>query len=275
MYHLQANDGSHQFKDGTTFDDIIDTYTFDKKLRYLTASYLERIEVAMRILLTNTYSAKHDFYWYTEAAHYSRLTPPEDVIERVEKGEMEMPRKYLDTHAFIMAEVKENFDKSTELFIKKFQSKYTAERLPPSNMAMEILSMGKIARLYDALVNSAEKQAVASGFGIPHLYLSSWFLYLTNIRNICAHHGRLWNRRTTADRFKVPERKEFKFSGTIDENFNTCYYGTLSIMIRLLNVINPEHSLVNKFQALIAEYPKINLGYMGFPAGWEKTPAWV
>jgi len=95
-----------------------------------------------------------------------------------------------------------------------------------------------------------------------------WFFH------ICAHHGRLWNRRTTADRFKVPERKEFKFSGTIADNFNISYYGTLSIMIRLLDVINPEHSLPKKFQELLAEYPKINVSFMGFPDDWEKTPAW-
>ena len=274
MYHLQSRDGNHEFKKGTTFDEVIDTYTFDKKLRYLLASYLERIEVGMRTRLTDVYCPKYGFFWYADAGHYNRLSPPQHILDAVGRGEMEMPRKYLDTYAQITAEVRENYERATEQFILRYKMKYSGESLPPSNMAMQIVSMGKLSRLYDTLHNTAEKQLVADTFHIPHLYLSSWLLYLTNIRNICAHHGRLWNRRTTADRFKVPSRKEFKFPGTIDEDFNTTLYGTLTIMLKLLNAINPEHSLLAKFKELVGSYPKIELGYMGFPKDWEENPAW-
>lgn len=274
MYHMQLADGSHKFKNDISFDDIIDTYNFDKKLRYLFASYLERVEIAMRTLLTNSYSAKYGFFWYTNDAHYTKLSVPDDIQERVDRGEIPLPRKYFDTHKYINESVKESFIKATELFILKFKEQYTGESLPPSNMAMEILSMGKISRMYEALKNAPEKQQVADAFKLPHILLSSWLIYLTNIRNICAHHGRLWNRRTTADRFTIPSKKSLKFEGEISESFNVTLYGTLSVLLRLLNTINPENSLEKKFRKLLAEYPKINIRYMGFPESWEETPAW-
>jgi abortive infection bacteriophage resistance protein len=39
----------HQFKQGTTFDDVLNLYIFDRKLRLLVLDAIERIEVAMSI----------------------------------------------------------------------------------------------------------------------------------------------------------------------------------------------------------------------------------
>jgi abortive infection bacteriophage resistance protein len=268
MYHLQKRDGTHEFKTNTTFDEVLNTYNFDKKLRYLVGAYLERIEVALRARITDVYSIKYGFYWYTDPSHYVLLEPPasgKDVVNR---------RKYLDTHKEIISEVKRYYNNEYELFIQKFKLTYVSENTLPCNMAMQVLSMGKLSRLYEALQNTDERKEVSEIFGFPFIYLSTWFTYLTNIRNICAHHGRLWNRRATADRFKVPSRKEFKFNGEISDNFNTTFYGTLTIMIKLLSTINPQNNFLEKFMKLVDEYPVIDLHYMGFPEKWHENPAW-
>lgn len=276
MYHLQIDDGSHNFKEGVCFSDIINTYQFDKKLRYLFAEYIERIEVAMRAMLTDEYSVKHGFLWYTQKQHYdppTQLDP--DLKKQLEAEGKKIPRKYIDTHQYIMKCIKENFSNATEPFIAKFKRKYTAEQFPPSNMAMEILSMGNIAKLYEALKSCPEKDAVTKIFGVPNVILASWLIFLTNIRNVCAHHSRLWNRRITADQFAKPVKKSSKFNGELPDNFNTTVYGTLSVTLRLLDRINPDNNLLKKFKNLLAEYPQINIAYMGFPADWEKNPAWA
>jgi abortive infection bacteriophage resistance protein len=66
MFHLQTKDGNHNFKEEVVFDDIINLYKFDKKLRAILIDYLERIEVAVKAKLTNKYSLKNDFFWYTK-----------------------------------------------------------------------------------------------------------------------------------------------------------------------------------------------------------------
>jgi abortive infection bacteriophage resistance protein len=86
-------------------------------------------------------------------------------------------------------------------------------------MALETLTMGKLTRLYKALKNDTEKMQIASDFNLPSSILTSWIIYLTNVRNICAHHARLWNKRVTADQPLIPSREKYKFKGEITSNF--------------------------------------------------------
>src|SRR5687767_11325897 len=67
MFHLQ--DKQNAFKQDTTFGDIINLYTFDKKLRCIFLEYLERIEVRFRTRVLNTYSVIYGFYWFVNSAH--------------------------------------------------------------------------------------------------------------------------------------------------------------------------------------------------------------
>lgn len=275
MYHLQERDGTHKFKPDISFDDIIDTYNFDKKLRMLTLNYLERIEVAMRALITQNYSLSKGFLWYTDSNNFVKpVKPPENIEEDVNNGKMELPRKYINMHHYICKTIKERFDESKDTFALKFKDKYTNESYPPCNMALEVVSMGCISKMYDSLANCTEKQDIAKSFEISYNVLQSWLVFLTNIRNICAHHGRLWNRKTTADKFIIPNREFQKFKGSVPDNFVYTYYGTLSIMIKLLSKINSTNSLEKKFRDLIKEYPKINTRHMGFPDDWMENPAW-
>jgi abortive infection bacteriophage resistance protein len=253
MYHLQSNDGNHNFLKGATFNDIILHYQFDKKLRALLMDYLERIEVALRARLTDTFSNSHGFYWYTDSAHFENL----DVFDQINQ------------------EIADHFEDPQERFLKSFKLRYTSELLPPSNMALEILSLGKLSRLYRALSNKTEKMSIAKDFGLPSNVLSSWFVYLTNVRNICAHHSRLWNRKITADRPIIPTRKDYKFNGELPEDFNTTVYGIVSLISRLLDKINTGNRFIEKLTNLVDEYPSIRTASMGFPSTWKESPAWL
>ena len=74
MYHLQSKDGNHSFDGKISFDDIINLYQFDKKLRATIIEYLERIEVAVRAKLTNKFSLNHGFFWYTSEELFADKT---------------------------------------------------------------------------------------------------------------------------------------------------------------------------------------------------------
>lgn len=268
MYHLQLADGSHSFKENTTFCEIIETYQFDKKLRYLISEYIERIEVATRALLTNMFSVNYGFFWYIEPDRYMKPL-------QIGTNEDGSARMAMDVHKYICDYVRDYYSNPSELFLRSFQSKYTSEVFPPSNMAMEILTMGKLSKMYAALKKEEEAQNVARAFNLPIQVFSSWLTYLTNVRNVCAHHSRLWNRRVTANQFVIPAKKSLQFNGELPDGFNTSMYGTLSVMIRLLSGINPQNSLLDKFKRLVNDYPCISMIKMGFPEGWEKSPAWI
>ncbi|WP_439581295.1 Abi family protein [Dyadobacter bucti] len=252
MHHLQYNDGSHSFRENVKFDDVVAHYHFDKELRILLSDYLARIEVALRARLIDKFSIAHGFYWYQK----------EDL--------------YVDKNVFrvVNEEIQKRFNQTQEQFVRSFKLKYINEKLPPCNMGLELLSFGKLSKLYEGLKNDEEKQNIAEEFKLVSKILSSWLRHLTNVRNVCAHHSRLWNRRFTADQPQIPSRKAFKFPDNVPNNFNSTLYGVISIMNRLLEAINPGNAFIKKMLELIEKFPGINLHFMGFPDNWREAPAW-
>ena len=51
-------------------------------------------------------------------------------------------------------------------------------------------------------------------------------------------------------------------------------YFVLSMIIYLLNTINPNHSFVSRFKALLNCYPSIDVRAMGFPDDWKDESLW-
>lgn len=251
MFHMQSRDGSHRFLDGSSFDDVIGLYHFDKQLRSIIAGYLERIEICLRAKLTDTYSATHGFFWYSLVELYDDQ----------------------DIFCMISEEICEAIKDPKEQFLKKFKLRYTSETIPPSNMALETLSLGKLARLYKGLKNKDGKQEIASEFDLPSKILTSWLIYLAHVRNICAHHARLWNRKVTVNMPIFPSRDKYKFKGDNLHDSNTTLYGIISMIDRLLAAFNPENSFTDKIERLIKEC-KVDCTLMGFPVDWQATANW-
>lgn len=51
-------------------------------------------------------------------------------------------------------------------------------------------------------------------------------------------------------------------------------YFILSMIVYLLDIINPNHSFVERFRALLSRYPSIDVRAMGFPDTWENEELW-
>lgn len=250
MFHLQK-DKTHTFDGKTDFNDIINCYQFDKALRSILTEYIERLEVFLRTSLTDHYSlSTGSFFWYRDNNLYADQECY-DVINR---------------------EIDKSFKEVKELFLRKFRLNYD-DAYPPSNMALETLTFGKLTRLYGGLKNEGAKQIIAKKFGLPNEILTSWLVYISNVRNICAHHARLWNRYMTADRFTVPKRKSIAFTGVLTDDFNTTMYGVIAVLNRLLDAFNPGNNFVTKVIALIKQY-NVDTEYMHFHKDWEQNPPW-
>ena len=95
---------NHIFKPGVTFDNVLDLYRFDKKLRVLLFNEIEKIEIAFREAVANvTARMSGDIFWMTDSRHFRNQV------------------SYAKTFSFIDAEYK----KSTEDFIKHFKNTYS------------------------------------------------------------------------------------------------------------------------------------------------------
>jgi len=71
---------------------------------------------------------------------------------------------------------------------------------------MELLTFGQLSTIYDRMANAADQKAIARQFGTQVELLRSWLQTLSYVRNVCAHHSRLWNREL-GNAPKAPKKK--------------------------------------------------------------------
>lgn len=119
-----------------------------------------------------------------------------------------------------------------------------------------------------------EKQNVTllNYFGLNDRTFVSWMHSIVYLRNVCAHHSRLWNRVMSIQPI-VPINASKTWLSNTQINNNRTYY-MLSIILYLMQTINPNNTIVFRFKGLISEYPNIDLRAMGFPNKWENEPLW-
>ena len=168
--------------------------------------------------------------------------------------------------------IREEINRSDEEFILAFKSKYS-DPLPPSFILLETTSFGALSRLYSNLKPGKYKKDVAKLFGLPDKVFESWLHSLVYIRNMCAHHARLWNRQVGIK----PLFPRHTHHDWIDTNCvsNRRMYYTLSMIIYLLNTVNPKHTFKQKLETLFTKYPNVDRAAMGFPATWRTEPLWA
>lgn len=210
---------------------------------------LEKIEVAVRTQIVYMLSQQHDAYWFTDAANFTN------------------PEK----HRKIIAKIAEEYSRSDEEFISAFKRKYSNE-FPPSWMTMEITSFGSLSILYSSLKPGRDKREIAAYFGLADSVFASWLHSIVYIRNICAHHSRLWNK-TLSIRPLMPKSPRMPFTTTPPKGTGQTFF-ILSMIIYLLNIINPNHTFVIRLKALFDKYPNIDIHAMGFPNRWAEEIPW-
>jgi abortive infection bacteriophage resistance protein len=140
-------------------------------------------------------------------------------------------------------------------------------------MSLEVTSMGLLSKFYENLKMCPEKKKIASHFGLPHPYiLQSWMHGFSHVRNICAHHERLWNR-TLSQIPKLPKKPIHPFLANRNISSHKPY-GILSCMAYIMNIISPAHHFTVKIKELFKMRPNVDLTQIGFPENWESEILW-
>lgn len=251
-YPFQDNfNPQHPFIVQISFEEIIQLYVFDRKLRMLVFNALEKIEVALRTKIINEFSHGSGSHWHEDATLYR------------------------DQHFFHknIQSLYEEIDRSSEAFIHHYKAKYSNPEYPPAWMSLEVVSMGLLSKLYLNLKKCKAKINVAKAFGLPKLeIMESWIHAFATVRNICAHHGRLWNRRfTISPKLPYNPKRPFLKNLNIDDKK---LYAQLSCINYALKEISPDCRFVNDLKELIHSCPMVKLKDMGFPENWEEEALW-
>jgi len=237
------------FKENANFDAVFELYKFDANLRKIIMEEIEKIEIAVRSKMTYVLSLSNDSFWLENEALFSCS----------------------EIYKSLMLSIKKEIDRSDESFVVSFKREYSND-IPPAFMVLEITSFGTLSKLYKYLKPGKYKREIAQFFGLPDVTFESWLHSLVYVRNICAHHARLWNRQM---RISPLHPKVYK-SKWLDNKqvYNNRIYFVLSMLIYLLDIINSKHSFEQKLADLFLKYPNIDKTAMGFPINWQKEHLW-
>jgi abortive infection bacteriophage resistance protein len=245
-----ATDGAHAFRPGTRFEDVLTLYIFDRELRLLVLDAIERVEVALRGQWAHYMAMSHGPHGYLDQGHYA----------------------HIGRHATAVADLRSEFTRSKDTFAAHYRAKYTSPELPPVWMAAEVMSFGLLSKFFSDLMLRAERQAIAKPFSLDEKVVASFAHHMSHVRNICAHHGRLWNKRFTVKMTvpKYPAKLPVAMRGA-DPRY---LHNTLVMLDYLLSIIAPGNEWRKRIVELIDGCPLADPASMGFPVDWRTRPSW-
>ena len=253
-WDMQDDYSIHTFKPETYFEDVIARYYFDSQLRTILFDALETIEIALRAKMIYHLSLKYGGLWYLNESIF---------IDN-------------DKYKKHVEDLKKEFVRSQELFIKDQKIRHPNTDAD-SWKILEIASFGTLSKLYKNLqYQLEEKTIIAKEFGLNrHSELYSWLEPITYIRNIIAHHSRLWSRnmvKKPTDHLNNP--KGLWFANPLTSVQTKKPFLIISCMVYLCNQITPNHHIKAKVLKLIEDNPKIPIYKLGFLNNWENEPIW-
>jgi hypothetical protein len=167
-------------------------------------------------------------------------------------------------------ELRKEYGRSRETFAKHYRQRYPELVTPPVWVACELMTLGHLSRWLKNLAKPDDRQRIADHYGLDERVLLSFAHHLTVVRNHCAHHGRVWNRRF-ALRFTPPTKKPRHIASAFNPGEPQLIYNTLTMLAYLLDLLSPAHTWRREIHALLAAHPEIDPAAMGFPAHWRET----
>ena len=239
-----------KFLPGTTFEELWNLYCFDRQLRLLVMEAVKRLEISVRS------------HWCYVLGHAYGAQAYEDPTVFYD------PRR----HTGALAKLDEEIGRSHEDFVSHFQEKYGISR-PPVWAACEIMSFGLLSRFYENIKRDKYRKTISSIYGFSPDMLKSLLEHSVYIRNLCAHHSRLWNRRFTIT-VSLPQKHPANLVASLNPPEDRLIYNTLAIMAYIVDIVEPENHWAHRLMALLRSQKLPVTQHMGFPDDWATRPIW-
>ncbi|MBN2643273.1 MAG: Abi family protein [Victivallales bacterium] len=248
-YPFRIDDDS--FKKGTNFFEIWRRYTFDRQLRLLVMDAIERIEISVKAKTVNAFSLKYGAFGHLDRKNFNKFPA--------------------DAHQRFVEEIKANTKRSNESFVSHFKIKYHEESHLPLWMATELMTFGNMFTMFRYLDFYLQRD-IAKEFGVPAKVFESWLQTINYVRNICAHHARLWNREFAIKPVIPNKQRDWLYPVKIENNR---LFGLLTVLKYLLEYCAPYSLWYGRLQELLKKYEDVSQVFMGFPDNWQKCPIWT
>ena len=137
----------HQFLPNSNFEDIINAYTFDKKLRTLVFTSIQDIEIALRTRIIQFFSLKYGSFWFMDTNLFKDATIHDACLKNIEKEVL----------------------RSKEEFLTEHFAKYDEPSLPPVWKTLEVASFGTLSKLYCNFKDTEVKNKLQEVLPYPNI----------------------------------------------------------------------------------------------------------
>ncbi|OXI17216.1 Abi family protein [Burkholderia sp. AU15512] len=247
------NPATKRFWPRTRFSDVVELYAFDRRLRSVTMDAIERIEVALRAALSNPLAIDYGSHWYVERDRFADLRHYARILDQIAR-ECETRKGSALTH---------------------YYRTYASPDLPPIWLVCERLSLGALSRIFSALSTHDRKVAGRHVWpDIPDTVLTSWLQSLTDLRNACAHHARLWGMKLTVSPPAKPAgRSLVRYAPEMPRP--ETFYARATMMKALLDPLGHGGEWREALRATLTGCEHVDPAtHLGFTTDWHATPAW-
>ena len=253
-YGLVFEQSRHVYLPGTTFEQVRLAYEFDRAMRDLFTESIELIELDLRTTIAHTFGETYGAFGHTDARNFYNQTEHPDWL----------------------AKLRTETKRSREVFIAHYKKTYQEYPDLPIWVATEVMSFGALSRMLEGL-DKPDQKRISARYGLQPLTLASCVHHLVYVRNLCAHHSRLWDR-DWAIKPDLPAGKLWAPPVLPD---NTQLFASLLIQSTLLRHIPAEQNFTRdwrqRVQRLIGtQLPACPdpLKKMGLTTDWQVHPIW-
>lgn len=253
---LYQKENSELFRPDVTFNHLYNLYEFDSKFKSLLFYAIEQIEIELRALISNHLGITYGPDCY--------LNP--DFFENTEKTiYVDGKEKKVSIHKSIIDSFRNEVKRQKRKpFIKHHIDNYDGQF--PIWVAVELFTLGNLTSLF-VILKSPDKQAIADYYGIKYENLKSWLLSFSEVRNICAHSGRIYN---------MPLKQSPKLFREHNKYQNSRIHKIFPVLLALKGCMKnrPQdwNYFIHQLTILFEKYKNnINLSFIGFPKNWMEV----
>ena len=168
----QSGAPNRPFRPGTTYQQILRLYDFDTRLREVCFAAGGQFELLLRNAMSEALSDRYGSHPYYAQGAFKDVAAKREAL-----------KSFKDAYA-----------QTKDQRALHYKQTYGSPILPPIWTMKEFLTFGRAVRIFKCL-DGALRTQIAAQFGVPSdQVFTNWLECLVDVRNICAHHDRLFNR---------------------------------------------------------------------------------
>ena len=256
---------SNRFHAGSSFSDIYDLYCADQRLRDFLIPLLAQLEVRIRATIDNVVtSATNDPFWHINPQYFKKFSDAERALKKTQQ----------------------RFDMGKQEFVVHYRERYFTrrsfeyKRTPPFWVFSEIFTLEQLSSVCKGLDNKRPEFQISNGqnrldaaavpFGIAaYSSLMTNLGCILELRNLCAHHNRLWNR-NLANPAGIKNKYAIKPSHT---NRLYSHLLMLRVLCKAQQIPDGIEPFMTKMFATVPTFTR-DMANMGFPLNWQTDAIW-